>query len=396
MNGGLGIYIHVPFCNRTCWYCDFYSVAPNGKMMQDYVDAICDELIFYQNTGKVVESIYFGGGTPNLLDFRQIAKIIRALSETFEVSCDAEITVEMNPELVSEEMAYDLLMVGVNRASVGVQSFSDADLKFLKRRHLARVARDSVGIVAKQGFPDVSIDLILGLPSQTREQFERTAASARELGVSHISGYLLKVGDKAKFDYSETVELLPEEDEVCDNYENFVSVMNVHGFKQYEISNFAANGRKSVHNLKYWRCEEYIGLGVAAHSYLGGVRYHIIKDVDAYIHNIKGASQYLKELKGMLPPYLEGGKLKKEGSQKLYHIDDCDPFVEYVMLGLRLTAGLDIRKLAEIDGGKCRKFLSALGKRKWFSDFVVRDGDKVHLTLRGFLVSNRVIAELLS
>lgn len=363
--------------------------------MQDYVDAICNELIFYQNTGRVVESIYFGGGTPNLLGFKQIAKIIRTINETFEVSLNVEVTAEMNPELVTEETAYDLAMVGVNRASIGVQSFSDNDLKFLKRRHTARVARDVIEIVAKQGFSNISIDLILGLPSQTCEQFEYTAALARDLGVSHISGYLLKVENKAKLDHDKIVRLLPSENEVCNNYENFVKIMETHRFKQYEISNYAVNDRKSIHNLKYWRCEEYIGLGVAAHSYFEGVRYHIIKDVDAYILNVKDASQYLKETRGMLPPHLERKGLEKEGKQKLYHIDDCDLFAEYVMLGLRLTEGINIRKLTELDEEKCKKFLDVLDKRKLFPDFMVRDGDEVCLTLKGFLISNEIIAELL-
>jgi oxygen-independent coproporphyrinogen-3 oxidase len=391
----IGIYIHVPFCRRKCWYCDFYSVQPSGRIVSDYVAAVCREITLYSGTNRRVESIYFGGGTPNLLIVDQFSSLLAAIRESFEVSKDAEVTVEMNPELVTAAMACDLRGIGVNRVSIGAQSFFDQDLNFLSRIGSSRRVLDAIKIINDQGFVNVSIDLILGLPGQSILQFEYTIDMALDLGVSHLSAYLLKVDATAKSNFPSLVGSLPADDDVSDLYEGFVALAANRGFSQYEISNFATKNKVCSHNLRYWRCQEYIGFGPFSHSFFAGVRYHVCCDLVDYLQNMGNISTAHTGINGMLPPHLQAGNFAAAAEPSMYSVDTCDPFFEYVMLGLRLTDGVSIRHLLAIDPSRGERFLANLEKQRHMKDFLVLDADQARLTTKGFLVSNQIISLLL-
>jgi oxygen-independent coproporphyrinogen-3 oxidase len=381
----IGIYIHLPFCYKKCWYCDFYSIVYNEKIMQTYIEAVCKELMFYKNCKKQVRSIYFGGGTPSLLEPKAISKIITKIKQTFDVSPNAEVTIETNPELLTENLAYNLRIRGINRISIGAQSFSERDLQFLKREHSPQQTQKAIKIAKKQGFSNISVDFILGLPLQTSKQFDDAATCAKEAGVSHISGYILKLESNC----CRHIELLSE-GETCDIYESFAAAMNAHYFKQYEISNFSIENKACIHNLGYWQCEEYIGIGPAAHSYFNGTRYHVIADINAYILNLRSANH-----RSTLPPHLQKTTSNLSPSPSLYVVDDCNYFEEYVMLGLRLNSGININKLLAIDLNRGTKLLANLKKKKELMKVIVINNDRLFLTLKGFLVSNYVITSLL-
>lgn len=397
MCNNLGIYIHIPFCASKCNYCNFYSILPNDKLINDYIDAVCVELSFYRNVNKIVNSIYLGGGTPNILSFKHFVKILETIRQIFKVSDSVEITVEANPNLITAEFIQELVLLRINRISIGVQSFNDRDLIFLGRKHNSKMAKEAINIAKSNGIKNISIDLILGLPSQTVQQFKEAISIAESFEVKHISGYLLKVENNTRLYNKQILNKLPSEEETVKLYESFVNTVEQHNFNQYEISNFSKITYQSIHNLKYWKCKEYIGLGTAAHSYFQGFRYYIVNNVANYINNMKHADQRLKYKKGCLPPHLQVNTqdLKRTDEMQIYYMEPCNLFEEHVMLGLRLTQGIFFNDLKKIDNERYLQFLNKLNLYKNLSKYVIYDNEKLRLTLKGFLVSNYIIANLL-
>lgn len=363
-----GIYIHIPFCIRKCPYCDFYSAPSDSETRQQYVDALCRNISYYK-FGKIeVDSIYFGGGTPSLLTPEQLDRIITACDNNFKLIFP-EITIEANPSSSDYSKLKDYRRAGANRISFGIQSAVDSELKFLRRLHNFDEAKYAVENAQGAGFDNISCDIMLGLAGQTMNSLDKTIDRITALPVNHISAYMLKIENGTPFDNDKTRNSIADDDTMCDMYLHTVDRLDEKGFEQYEISNFAKNKSYSRHNIKYWKCDEYIGFGAGAHSYYGGKRFYCEKNIEQYISQDKQSEQILE----INPDKLE----------------------EYVMLGLRLKWGISLYEVTNL-GGKDLS-LRMLRKAEMFqkNGLCIIDKGQVSLTPKGFLVSNEIINELL-
>ena len=346
-----GLYIHVPFCRRKCPYCDFYSVGYREELAEQYADAVIRNLRFY---GEEYDTVYFGGGTPVLLA-RHIPRILAAC----RFKSGAEITVECNPLGMDGETLKILRGCGVNRLSVGIQSASDNELIRLGRTHTFKQARNAVLTAYKNGFRDISADIMLAVPYQDHASLMSTLKELDDLPLTHISAYLLKIEPNTLFGKN-TPKGIPDEDKTADLYLSAVKMLDGIGFHQYEISNFAKNGFQSRHNLKYWHCEEYLGIGSAAHSFFRGRRFAVARNLREFI-----TSEHQSEV-----------------------IIDENPNLteEKIMLGLRLTEGIPQELWERVRNGL--PFIPT-------EYYNIRNG-RLSLTPAGFLVSNEIISTLLA
>ncbi|MBR1764203.1 MAG: radical SAM family heme chaperone HemW [Ruminococcus sp.] len=368
----IGLYVHVPFCARKCPYCAFYSGAYSKKSAEAFTDAALRNILSYEGRGVRADTLYLGGGTPSLLSPAQVESIISAAEQAFALDVStAEITLECNPCTVTPEKLRQLRQAGVNRLSVGFQSADGGELALLGRLHTAQRGRETVLAAAEAGFENISCDLMLGLPDQTGEKLCRSISALAALPIQHISAYILKVEEGTEFSSSGISAALPSEDETAALYLETVRLCEAAGFRQYEISNFARHGAESRHNLKYWRCEEYIGIGPAAHSFFGGRRFACPESIEDFI-----TAPTQRELITDPAP---------------------DPAEEYIMLGLRLREGIDLDKAARLgfsprDPARLRALVQGLSK----AGLCISSGSRLSLTPKGMLVSNSVISELLS
>ena len=350
-----GLYLHIPFCAAKCSYCDFHSAFENDTTMDAYCAALCREMETYK--GYNLDSLYIGGGTPSLLGAERLKKILDAVHKNFTLS--GEATLEANPADNLYPVFSAAKQGGINRVSMGVQSGIEEELKILSRRHRLEEARQAVEDCRRAGIDNISLDLMLGIPLQTPDSLHSSIDFLTSLSPSHISAYILKLEEgtalyKNRFDYP-----FPSEDATADLYLQTVEELNVAGFKQYEISNFAKAGFESRHNLKYWRGEEYIGIGAAAHGFLNGERYFYPPDTLGFIEN---------------PTKISDGK---GGGEE-----------EKFMLGLRLAEGVNLDDFPNIQVLKKAEAFARHG-------LCSLSGSRLQLTPKGFLVSNEILAEFL-
>ena len=275
----IGIYIHIPFCKKKCEYCDFLSVPINGVIQDNYIVSLINELGNnpFQNP---VKSIYLGGGTPSLLKLNQINTIITHVNKLFKL-ISPEITIEVNPDDISETWIKEIKDIGVNRVSIGIQTFFDDELEYLGRRHNAKRAIDACKIISNY-FDNWSLDLIFGIPFQTKERWKENLRTAVELSPSHISTYNLTF-EKGTPLYEKKLKDKPDDDFCLDLYKYAEIYLNSNGYEQYEISNFAKKNYQCIHNLIYWHNEYYLGIGTGAFSFLGNLRCANISTIDEYI-----------------------------------------------------------------------------------------------------------------
>lgn len=363
----LGIYLHVPFCLRRCGYCDFCSSVADEAAMSAYTDALCREISASEGAGEKADTIYFGGGTPSLLDVKKIEKILSAVRQKFDISSDCEITLEANPGTISPEKAAGYFSLGINRVSLGVQSCKDDELYRLGRIHNFSDALEAIKTVRRSGIENISCDLMIGIPGQTRSTLRESAAAISSLEIEHISAYMLKIEEGTPFDCDSVRRLCADDDTVSDMYLDAVEILSQSGFVQYEISNFSRPGFRSRHNYKYWTGEQYLGFGLSAHSFYRGKRFYNPSDVGGYING---------------------------GSPRRLSEDDCpNPLLEYILLGLRLCEGISLYRLAELGGSPGG--LSDAAKKFADAGFLTASGDRIALTPKGFLVSNGIISELI-
>lgn len=273
-------YIHIPFCESKCNYCSFVSFTGSGVSdRKDYIGSLIKEIKhFYKN--ESLKTLYFGGGTPSLVEISDLKKII----ECFNFDDNAEITIEVNPETIDLDYIKNLRKIGFNRLSIGVQSFDDEILKNIGRIHTSEKAIQTVKNAQKAGFSNISTDFIYGLPNQSQNGFINDLNTALKLDAAHVSLYGLKIEEGCKF-YKNTPQNLPDDDMQADMYIAAIDFLKSKGFNHYEISNFAKTGCESRHNLNYWNCEEYYGFGVAAHGYVDGVRYSNYENIKNYKEN---------------------------------------------------------------------------------------------------------------
>lgn len=373
----LGIYIHIPFCRSKCQYCDFYSIggSRDRRLVDNYLQAL---MVHFKETGAlatdyIVDTVYFGGGTPSFFGADNLRRIFAELQHRFRVDKDAEISFEANPDSVTDSLLKKLRAEGFNRMSLGVQSDRDDVLQKLGRPHNYEQARAAVQSARKCGFDNVSLDLMYGLPNQTAPQWEETLSHVLELNPEHISCYGLKVEEGTPlWEYKEAANL-PSDEVQAEMYLNAVAILDEAGYKQYEISNFAKSGYEARHNLKYWLGEEYLGFGPAAASDFAGKRFTNKPDIQNYIQ----------------------GVLK----QDVPILSECDAIPareragEYVMLRLRTTQGISPQEYEKnylMPFAPLLEEILPLAER----DLFYQQNGRWILTPKGFLVSNQIIGRL--
>ena len=372
----LGLYLHIPFCKQKCVYCDFYSLPRAESRMDDYTGALCAHLAETAPfaADHLVDTVYFGGGTPSYLGAKRLTKLLKTVLKKFKVARDAEIPLEANPDSAGDwKELRTLRKCGFNRLSLGMQSADDAELAEIGRVHTMAQVSAAVEAARKAGFENLSLDLIYGLPRQTLEGWQHNLSAAVDLAPEHLSCYGLKVEEGTPLFARRDTAGLPGDEAQADMYLYTVEFLKAHGYGQYEISNFAKPGRASRHNLKYWTLGEYAGFGPGAHSDFGGVRYAYTKDLDAYIRGVRDHTPMLAE-NDRIPP--------------------LDRDTEWIMLGLRTTAGLDPRVFENRFRRRFACFLPFLDQCAKAGYAVEEDG-RWRLTPRGFLVSNQIIGGML-
>ena len=372
----LGIYIHIPFCRSKCEYCDFYSLSGSWerRVTDDYLQALADHI---RETGKlapnyVVDTIYFGGGTPSYFGAENLARILDEIHRSFRLAPTMEVTLEANPDSVSLKSLKKLIRAGFNRISIGVQSDDDAMLKKLGRPHTFQQAKQAMELARKAGFANISLDLMYGLPNQSKEQWERSVKSIIDLRPEHISCYALKVEEGTPLWNYREIASLPDDDLQAEMYLSACELLRQYGYEHYEISNFCKHGFESKHNMKYWFGGEYVGFGPTAASDFAGKRYTIVRDLQSYIDGISQKGQILSECE-QLPQRERAG--------------------EYVMLRLRTRQGINA---AEYERQYLMPFapLERMLHRFAEKGFAKFENDCWTLTETGWLVSNRIILAL--
>ena len=378
-----GIYIHIPFCKSKCAYCNFFSLASESKI-NDYVEALKKEIVLRKNYlgGETVKTIYFGGGTPSLLSVKNIEEILELLNKNYEIVSSPEITLEINPDTIDREKMSSLKKIGVNRMSVGIQSFDDDDLRYLGRRHDSRHAMQVLEDLKHTDFEKITLDLIYGMPTLTEEKWNKNLDIFFSTGITHLSAYALTVEPKTilgqRIEKGELQSV--SEEETILHYNILVERTKENGFEHYEISNFAKEGFRSQHNSIYWRDEKYLGLGPSAHSYDGNSRQWNISNLTKYIQMV-GDAETQRHREAEL--FYEKEILSTE-----------DKFNEYVMTSLRTSWGCDIEKI-ERDYGKsyAHHFLKNI-KKYLENGEMLKENNTYFLSENGKLFADGIAADL--
>lgn len=369
-----GIYIHVPFCRRKCIYCAFYSVALLSRK-QDYLDALrCEiEQTLDYLPSREIDTIYLGGGTPTLLSINEIEGILTKIRRHYTLKPDGEFTIEANPEQLSKTYLKDLLSLGINRISIGVQSFNDDTLHFLGRRHTADEAREAVSCALAAGFDNISIDLIYGIAQRQTGEWEADLHKACSLPIQHLSCYALTKEENTMLWRKIHRHELPDMDEELANREfhQLLQCCRENGFDQYEISNFARNGMISRHNTAYWERQPYLGFGPSAHSFDGHSRKWNVSDLNQYIQDIASGNF--------------------SGDSETLSLND--QYNEYVMLGLRTAKGIKLAQITELFGEKYRQLAEAQ-LLQVNPEHYRSDGDSVVLTDEGKFFADGIAENL--
>lgn len=371
-------YIHIPFCHHICHYCDFNKVFLQGQPVDDYLQVLEQEIVMTLDNYHTerLETIFVGGGTPTALNEKQVERLCRIIRDHLPIGEQFEFTFEANPGDLSAEKLQILRDAGVNRVSLGAQTFNDELLKKIGRAHCASDIIDSIAEIKKIGFKNISIDLIFSLPGQTVADFKETLQQAFSLEIPHYSGYSLIIEPKTVFyNLMQKGKLLtPGEDAEAEMYELLMEEMSLHGYHQYEISNFSKPGFESRHNLTYWNNEEYFGFGAGAHCYVEGSRRSNVGPLKKYMEMIK---------KGDFP-MLEENKVSK-----------AEQMEEEMFLGLRKTEGVSIAKFSHKFGhdplSLFHNEITSLVQKGWLET----NSENIYLTKRGRLLGNEVFQSFL-
>jgi oxygen-independent coproporphyrinogen-3 oxidase len=371
----LGLYVHIPFCSAICNYCNFNRGLFDAALKEQYVAALLRE-IGTQGDGSPADTIYFGGGTPSLLEPSEIAAIIQSCRSHFAVARDAEITMEANPETVTPERLVGFREAGVNRLSYGVQSFRDEELQRLSRLHSASRTAEAFAIARGAGFDNISLDLMMWLPQQTIAQWLESVDALIALGPEHASLYILELYPNAPLrdTMARSKWSLAPDDDAAEMYLEAMARLDAAGYEQYEISNVARSGRESRHNLKYWTDGEWLGFGCGAHSTRRAVRWKNLSSTTEYIAAVTSGGQVgveRRELRGR------------------------EALEEALFTGLRLTRGIDVRTVKirynadvwEIYGAELEPFREA--------GLLIYDGRLLRLSRAGMLLANEIMSQFL-
>jgi oxygen-independent coproporphyrinogen-3 oxidase len=368
----LGLYLHIPFCSSICNYCNFNRGLFDGALKDRYVDALCAE-IRGSGRGEPADTIFFGGGTPSLLEPGEVGRLIDACRSAFAVSAGAEVTLEANPETLDAERLERFRAAGVNRLSLGVQSFRDAELERLGRIHSADRARMAVTAARRAGFDNVSLDLMMWLPQQTRDDWRESVEGLIGAATDHASLYLLELYPNAplKEDMARSGWSLAPDDDAAEMYLWSMSRLEEAGYRQYEISNVARAGRQSRHNLKYWQDGEWVGFGCGAHSTRDGARWKNVASTTDYVSRVAAGADVVVERRAL---------------------DSAQRLEEALFTGLRLTVGVDLAETSRRHGVDV---WGRFGERlePYLDAGLLRlEGARLRLTREGMLVANEIMA----
>lgn len=372
------IYIHIPFCDHKCIYCDFYSIITH-ESIELYLTALKSEIEHFSNLysdGRKYTTIFFGGGTPSLLSPHQIEEIIFQLKKNFTVSEDAEITLETNPGTVDGNKLKEFLDSGINRISIGVQTFDDDELKFLTRIHNKQTAIDTVWLAKEAGFKNISVDLIFNLPKQTKEKWLFNLQTAITLPITHLSAYslILERGTILNKLVLDKKVVLQDEDYDAELYELTIDFLTRNNFIQYEVSNFALNGYECKHNLAYWQYKDYLGFGTSAHSFVNGKRWWNYSPLNFYVDSV------MKKGNAVIGEEILSEQQKRE---------------EYLMLALR-SNGLNTDEFNKIFGVDWLEQRKALLGNYLANVFLFKENNRISLTRKGYAVCDEIIANLIA
>ena len=405
----LPLYVHIPFCRFKCFYCDFNTYAGIEKLIPDYVAALTTEIRRWSealNRADIrpeTETIFFGGGTPSLLSAAQVEDILRAFAPKLDFRDDIEISMEVNPESVTRDFVRDVMSLGVNRFSMGAQSFDASELQMLGRLHDAGGTERALNALRAGGADNVNLDLMYGLPRQTLKTWESSLKNALKLAPEHLSLYALTVEESTPFHgWVESGRLpSPDPDLAADMYEIAEQRMAEAGLEQYEISNWARPGRECQHNLRYWFNVPFLGFGPGAHSHMFGARFSVMRQPRAYIDRMAElAKQPLSESKP-LPPF-DGPLDSADHINHIAPIDSVDPYTDSMRQAETLVLGLRLNRGVNEDAYKARfgstptdLFASAL-QQSITDALLERDRDILRLTPRGRLLSNEVFVRIMS
>jgi oxygen-independent coproporphyrinogen-3 oxidase len=369
----IGLYVHIPFCLKKCNYCDFCSFSTLEKQERDlYLSRLTEEILGYKRSDKIhVDTVFFGGGTPSLLEPSEFFKICDAVSDSFEILPDTEFTVEANPKTLNKDKLRAFTSRGVNRISLGMQSIHENELKMLGRIHNAIDFQNAYQLCQESGIQNINIDVMYGIPEQTASSFQKTLEYVTSIQPAHISAYGLILEEGTKFWDVRNSLPLPSEDAECDMYNLACRFLSSNGYSHYEISNYSKPGFESKHNLKYWRDKEYIGVGISAYSYFNDRRYGNSRSLAEYLS--ENPKQYVSE----------------------DFISKSESAYEFAMLAFRLGEGL---LLSEYKNRYGTDFL--IGREERINDYVKagymgRTDERIFLTEKGFYVSNTILTDLL-
>lgn len=389
----IGLYVHIPFCVKKCKYCDFLSSAYNNDNLQhrnialSYVKALVTEIKMYGYLVRKyrVSSIYIGGGTPSVIDVELIDKILMSIRENYSVDDDAEITLEVNPGTLLNKRVAEYKDIGINRISMGMQSANNDELKLLGRIHTYEVFEENYKRLREVGFRNISIDVISAIPNQTLESYRETLKKVVALKPEHISSYSLILEEGTEFYQKRNMLNLVSEDEEREMYYLTKSFLQEHGYKRYEISNYALPGKESRHNSSYWTGQEYLGFGIGASSYINDVRYDKISDMDRYIsaYHISSIERY------------NINDYNKEFHCNVEHITKDRKMEEFMFLGLRLTKGISIEAFKNKFDEDIYAVYGKVLEKYVKSGHIEIDEDRIYLTDEGTDVSNVIFADFL-
>ncbi len=364
----VGLYIHIPFCERKCNYCSFYSIKASDVIFDEYMEKLSVAIDFWADKLMpcLVDTVYIGGGTPSVMGSDRLIAIIDRIKSTYHLSDDPEITIEVNPNSSNKLDFNALSNAGINRISMGLQTSDDDELRLLGRVHTRQDAIHAIELIKKAGISNFSLDVMLGIPHQTMDTLKSTLDFCIDSGADHISTYMLKIEKGTPFYFNKDNLIFADEDAQADMYEFTSQYLKKHGFRHYEISNFCRNDKISRHNTKYWTLDDYIGIGPSAHSMINNERFYYSSDIEEF-----EVSKILYESEGKTPE-------------------------EHLMLSLRTDMGFSMKKHKELfKHHPSDNFMSEAEKFEKLGLLFFKD-DRIVLTEKGFLLSNTIIGDLLS
>lgn len=371
------LYIHIPFCDHKCIYCDFYSIITSDNI-QSFLSALKNEISYYSKlyrSNRKFSSIFFGGGTPSLMEPEYLEQIILHLKNNFDVDENVEVTMETNPGTVEKEKLRSFKQIGINRISIGIQSFDDDDLKFLTRIHNKQTAIQTVYDAAEVGFENLSVDLIFNLPNQTKDKWLTNLKEAVKLPIKHLSAYslILEPGtilNKMVLDGKVNIQ---DEDYDADLYETTIDFLTRNGFEQYEVSNFTKPGYECIHNNAYWKYRDYLGFGPSAHSFTDGKRWW----------NFTSLKKYISEV-----------ELNQNALMNFETLNKTQIHDEYLMLALR-SSGIDVNEYKKMFGESWIKKNYTYLKELSITGNILIDDKNIKLTPKGYAVCDEILKNIL-